>query len=467
MTAVHLAVGDPGNLSVGYPSKEALLYQIGLEQSFGTIDIPADKAYSLNIIDESSPNLTILDRYGDYNFYANTLYTIVIVPDLSPILNSAGAIAYRIGPLTNRPRLFVISAPIDPPVDNGLQLRIVHAAHSTMVLDIYIDEHLVASRVNYSRVTEYLGLESYSHIVSIRRFGASPTSPPLAQANFTITPRNQSQTTWTLLLLNANDTNAAALEVVQPGQQQPSTIINTPGGRMLMTLLPDDISQTQRGFARVRLIDAADGVPSLRLFTPAYPLPPVGFGLVPTATPTPEAPVPPIHLIDTVLFGAEAGTAEVPAGLYQQLRVVPGGSDQTIVNIPNVQLIGGMVYTFIVMGSPIGNPQISAVTLEDYGVGVPLNRLYLGVITTTIANIRVNASASSRVAALLPNNTEVEVLGRTFNGEWVRIRYTDPDTNLIEEGWISGTANIMDVTRLGVPVNVLSLPIYSAADQSS
>jgi hypothetical protein len=163
-----------------------------------------------------------------------------------------------------------------------------------------------------------------------------------------------------------------------------------------------------------------------------------------------------------VLFGAEAGDMEIPAGLYGELLIVPGGSDQPLVRLPNMRLVGGMVYTFVVMGSPLGNPQITAVSLADYGVGVPLTRLYLGTVTTGSANVRANPSASSRVLTLLPQNTEVEVLGRTFNGEWVRVRYTNPETRLVEEGWISGTVNIMEITRLGVPVNVFSLPIYDA-----
>jgi hypothetical protein len=462
LTAVHLAVGNPGHLTIGYPSRESLLHQIGLEQTFGTVDISANQSYSLNIIDADDPELNILQRFGEVNFYANTLYTLIIVPDLTPLLTPDNQIAYRVGALSNQPRMFIVSAPINPPSENGIRLRIVHAAHSTMVLDIYIDERLIASRVNYSRITEYLGLESYSHTVSLRRFGAAPTSPPLAQATFSITPENKTQTTWTLLLLNANDTNAAALDVIQPGAEQASPIINTPDGNMLMALLPDDISQTRRGYARVRLIDAADGVPSLRLFTPAYPLPEPPAGVIPTPTPTPSAPVAPIQLIDSVLFGAEAGDIEVPAGLYEELSIVPGGSSQPLVRIPNMQLVSGMVYTFIIMGSPLGNPQISAIPLEDYGVGIPLTRLYLGTVNAGSANVRANPSPSSRVLTLLPRGTEVEILGRTFNGEWVRVRYTNPETTIIEEGWISGTVNIMTITRLGVSVNVMSLPLYTA-----
>jgi hypothetical protein len=461
LTGVHLAVGNPGRLSIGYPSKESLLHQIALEQPFGTIDIVADRAYSLNVIDGDNPNMDILERFGEYNFYANTLYTLIIVPNLIPEVGNDGQFSYRVGNPSSEPHMFVISGPIDPPSENGIRLRIAHAAHSTAVLDIYVDEKLVASRVNYSRITEYLGLESYSHTISLRRFGASPTSPPLAQANFNITRDNQSQQTWTLLLLNANDTNVAALDVIQPGSEETSSIINTPGGNMVMALLPDDISQTRRGFARIRLIDAADGVPSLRLTTPAYPLPDRPFGLIPTATPTPTAPIPPIQLIDSVLFGAEAGTIEVPAGLYASLSIIPGGSNQPLVDVNNIRLVGGVVYTFLVMGSPLGNPAISYVMLEDYGIGIPLTRLYLGTVTAASANVRVNPSASSRVLTLLPRGSEVEVLGRTFNGDWVRVRYTNPESQIVEEGWISGTSNILAVTRLGVPVNILSLPVYS------
>lgn len=457
VTAVHLASGAPPVLSVAYPSRESLLHRVAFEQPFGTIDVDA-RIYTLALVDADSPDLAVLARLGDISLYANTLYTVIIVPDVRPSVNERGipGVVER----TARPRAFVISAPIDPP-PNGLHLRLIHAAHNTAVLDIYIDERLVAERVNYSRATEYLGLAGYSHVITLRRAGASPSSPPLARAEFTITPENLKQTHWSLVMLNAGrEDTSAALPVSQPGERETSRIINTPDGQMFMVLLPDNIAQTQRGYARIRLLNAANDIQPLRILAPTVPLPP---GSPPAEPLPPDSPTPaPQQLVQDVVFAAEANEVEVPAGLYPALNFVPVGGVTPLVSLENVQMVSGMVYTFVAMGSPVGNPPISITAFSDYGIGLPLDRLYLGRITTLNANIRVGASANAGILRQLPRDTEVEVLGRNLNGEWIRIRFADPDTRVTREGWISGTANIITVTRLGVPVNVLALPQYVA-----
>ncbi len=461
MTAVHLAVGTPGRLSVAYPSRESLLHEVALEKPYGTIDVGAG-VYSLAVVDAESPNLAVLSRLGDYSFYANTLYTIIVVPDARPAVSGGGQ--PQIGPVSPTPRAFVVSAPIETPPD-GIRLRVVHAAHNTAVLDVYLDGRLVAERVNYSRATEYLGLQDYSHVVTLRQSGdGGPETPPLAEWQFEITPENRQQTNWTLMLVNAGRENtSAALPVTQPGQTGVTSIVSTTNGSLFMVLLPDNIAQTRRGYARVRLVNAVNDIQPLRLLAQNVPPPPTLPRVTPSPTPAPPAnatPLPPQQLVEDVVFAAEANESEVPAGVYAKLEFIPAGTTNTLAALENVQLVSGMVYTFVAMGSPIGNPPISVVTFEDYGVGLPLDRLYLGLITTENANIRTGPSTESGILRQLPRDTEVEVLGRSLNGEWIRIRFTDPDTGSTREGWISATANIISVTRLGVPVNVLALPRY-------
>lgn len=459
LTAVHLAVGAPGFISVAYPSRESLLHQVALEQPYGTVDIAA-RIYSLALVDSASADLAVLARLGDHSVYSSTLYTVVIVPDIQPVI-SPTTNQPQVGATVSTPRAFIISAPVDPPPD-GLRLRLVHAAPNTAVLDMYIDGRLVAERMNYSRVTEYLALPDYSHIITLRRVGAGLQDAPLAQAEFTISEENRRQTDWTLMLLNAEggDTSTA-LTLDSAAANTSQTIVNTPGGSLFMVLQPDNIAQTQRGYARVRLVNAVGDIPPLRLIAPvvpslasAAPTPTRPAGL-PTAT-----PVPPQQLVQEVVFAAEASEAEVPAGLYPTLNFIPAGLSTNLSTLSNLQLVNGMVYTFVVMGSPIGNPPITVVELSDYGSGQPLNRLYLGRITAATARIRSNSSVQAGVIAQLSAGTEVEVLGRDLNGEWIRIRFPDPNTNERREGWISGTASIIAITRLGVPVNPLALPRY-------
>ncbi|MBL8153062.1 MAG: DUF4397 domain-containing protein, partial [Anaerolineae bacterium] len=382
LTAVNLALNAPERINIGYPSGEALLYQVVREQPFGTIDIDAG-AYSLAVLDGESAARQILARLGEQVFYSNTLYTLIVVPNPTVVAGSATAGAEPV-------IAFSLSAPLDTETEAGIRLRIIHAAHSTAVLDLYIDERLVASRVNYSRFTEYLGLASYSHIITIRRAGDAPTAAPLGRAELTITEENRQQSNWTLLLLNGSESNAEALNAATT-QNQPNApvLVNTPGGTILMALLPDNLSETQRGFARVRVVNAADGVPPLALLTDALPPSEVLPGTptpVPTATPIPGARPTLIPLTDAVSFGVEANEQDVPAGLYGQLLFVPIGSSNPLTTLNDVQLVNGIVYTLYVIGSPIGDPPIQVLTFQDFGFGLSTERTYTGTIVVDNAN---------------------------------------------------------------------------------
>ncbi len=471
ITAVHLAVGTPERISIGYPSGEALLYQIGLKQPFGTIDVDT-KPYTLAVLNADAPPSTVppvLERLGEINFYANTLYTFIVVPNAVP----SGTIG-QVGALASQTKTFVLSAPLEPPVDNGLRLRIIHAAHSTAVIDVYIDERLVASRVNYGDFTEYLGLANYNHTITIRRFGDKPDDPnikPLARGSLARTAENSKQIDYTLLLVNSNAQNTAAVQLLAASDTTPDTnnnaplIFQTENGEVMMALLPDDLSETQSGLARVRIINAAEGVQAISLFTPAYPIAPIKVtdGVVPTLAPTPTpVPVPGISLASNAAFGAEASAGEVPPGLYTQLNFIPSGATNSLTSTSNIQLVAGVVYTFVVMGSPSGNPPVKAVTLQDYGSGLALERTYSGVLLSN-ANIREKPDQTSGRVIQLPKSTEIQVLGRNSNGQWVRIRFINPNTGTRTEGWILGQANLIRVTRAGSPILPSALPLYTGA----
>lgn len=454
LTAVNLALNAPERINIGYPSGEALLYQVVRQQPYGTIDIDAG-AYSLAVLDGQSITRQILARLGEQIFYSNTLYTLVVVPNPA----AAGAAASGTEPV----KAFLVSAPLDTQADAGLRLRIIHAAHSTAVLDVYIDERLVASRVNYSRFTEYLGLANYSHIITIRRAGDPPTAAPLGRAELTITEQNRQQVDWTLLLLNGSERNAEALNAAAV-QNQPNApvLVNSPGGAILMTLLPDNLSETQRGFARMRVVNAADGVPPLALLTNALPSSEPLPGTptpAPTATPIPGTRPALIPLIDAVAFGVEANEQDVPAGLYRELLFVPIGSSNPLTTLNDVQLVSGIVYTLYVIGSPIGDPPIQVLTFQDFGFGLSTERTYTGTIVVDNANVRSRPSTDGGRQAVLALGTQVEVLGRNSNAEWIRIRYVNVTTGAVQEGWVSATARLLQITRLGAPVPVSSLPV--------
>lgn len=470
ITAVHLAVGTPSRISLGYPSGEALLYQIGLRQPFGTIDVPT-QPYTLAVLNaDAAPSSAppVLERLGEINFYSNTLYTFIVVPNVVP-----SGITGQVGVLSTQTKSFVISAPLEPPVDNGVRIRVVHAAHSTAVVDVYIDERLVASRVNYGDYTEYLGLADYSHTITIRRFGDKPDDPtavPLARGSLARNDQNSKQIDYTLLLVNSNPQNTAAIQALAATPVDPNAppanapiIFETENGEVMMALLPDDLSETQRGLARIRVINAAEGVQAISAYTAAYPLPEIKIvdDIIPTAAPTPTpAPAPGINLVTAAAFGSEASTGELPPGLYNQINFIPSGATNSLTSSGNLQVVPGVVYTFIVMGSPSGNPPVRALVLQDYGSGLSLQRAFSGLLVSN-ANIRANPSADAGLIIQLPQSTEIEVLGRNNNGQWVRVRFINPNTGTRTEGWVLAQANIIRITRAGTTVLPTTLPLYA------
>lgn len=450
LTALHLAPNAPEVLNIGYPSGESLLSGLQHEQLHGTIDMPTG-VYALAVLNPDADNRP-LQLIGQTVFRANTLYTVFIVPNLSPLPTTAT----RPAGLSEGVRLFIISAALDAPSD-GLHLRVIHAAHNTAVVDLYVDERLILPRFNYGQFSEYLGLQGYSHTVTLRRRDAAPTAEPLAIAQITLSEENRNQKHWTLLLLNAGQDVPEALTLDDPNPAVQNVLINTPGGDMLLALVPDNVAQTPTGLARVRLLHAVDGALPISLYTPALPtpVPSVTPVAAPAVTPTPS---PPVQLIQGVVYGAEAGEGEAPHGDYI-LNFNAGGAAE-IVSLSDVSLVQGLVYTYVVIGLPAGEPPIRVLQLIDYGRGIPQERLYRGRIApsqATDVNIRSYANADvSNVIARLQANTEVEVLGRNFMGDWVAIRFVNPTTNITQDGWIS--ASLIQVTRLGDAINVLSLP---------
>jgi hypothetical protein len=462
LAVAHLAVGAPEVVNLGYPSGESLMPQIGYAQPYGTIDLDAGE-YSLSVNDAANPTSSI-ERIGNQNLYANTLYTAIIVPDVNPTAQTG-----IVGEGSARTRTLVLSAPLEVPVD-GVRLRLVHAAHDAAVVDIYIDERLVASRVNYGDYTEYLGLASYSHVVTVRRFGDSAEMPPLGQGRFTITPENQDQRDWTLLLVNATEgtTPAAQATPIDPsGEPVPNqpTIINLDEAAVQMSLLLDDISSTATGLARIRVMNAATGAPPLGVYTPAYPVsqPALSPGAEATPILIPDpAPLPGLQITSAANFAAEATSGEVPVGLYNELNFITTGSTTPLFMLRNLQLVSGVVYSLVVIGSPSGNPPVNVLVLQDFGVGASRTFDYIGVIVTAADSIRVrqDPTPNGGILASVMNGAEVQVLGRDSSSRWVRIRFFNTSTGQAQEGWVSGTDNIIAVTRQGLAVRIAELPEY-------
>ncbi|MBZ0279076.1 MAG: DUF4397 domain-containing protein, partial [Anaerolineae bacterium] len=373
LTAVHLAPGTPESLSILDSARAPLLHQIHYEQVFGTIDLKAGVYNALSIANANSSNLDRIQGIGQRNFTGNTLYTFIIVPNVQPVGDGRAGVVPAI---SAEPHLISISAPINRPPD-GMRMRLIHAGYTATQIDVYIDGKLIAERMRYRSFSEYLGLEGRSHVITLRRAGAAPDTVPLAEASFSIAPRDVPFENWTLLLVNNTPENSALLSATLIGVQQSdrTQMIASPNtdGTLAMTIWPDNLSRTSDRHSRIRLIHALDGFPPLSLFTPAYPLYDLLPGVTPTFTPTPETGQENqlVSLVSGAGFAASAQQQEFQTGIYQQLNVLVTSGLNEIKSVPQEHLVSGLIYTYVVVGSASGNPPIDVIELQDFGYGAP------------------------------------------------------------------------------------------------
>jgi hypothetical protein len=376
LTAVHLAVGAPDSISIAYP-RTSLLDSIRQEQPFGGIDTNAG-LFSLTLVDATTTSENVLERFGDQSFYGNTLYTLVIVPNTTYTYSERDN-RPLVGQSTAVPHMFVVSAPVQPS-NNGMRLRLINAAFGVPTVDVYIDGQLTAARMNYSGFSEYLGLPSYSHQVTLRRAGASREAPPLAETTISIPTDTQPQQDWTLLMLNGSVVNQSALGQAQATDTGLPTITNLPNSPIMMTLLPDNLSQTATNQARLRLLHAVDNLPPISLSSPDTVLydPMPGVVATPTLTPTLNPLLSTsqrlVSLVNRSLFGATAGETEVRTGIYDALNLQLVGNQNDFQTLPTVHFVPGLIYTYIVIGNPSGNPPIQVIPVTDFGRGLPFFR---------------------------------------------------------------------------------------------
>jgi len=69
-------------------------------------------------------------------------------------------------------------------------------------------------------------------------------------------------------------------------------------------------------------------------------------------------------------------------------------------------------------------------------------------------NLRDRPTADARVVVGIPTGATLELIGRNFDGTWVRVTYVNQGVTL--EGWVA--AQYLTITRGGQPYDVLQLP---------
>ncbi|HUN05107.1 MAG TPA: DUF4397 domain-containing protein [Aggregatilineales bacterium] len=367
--AAHLAPGAPEYLTIGNP-RAALIYQLGREQQAGSVDINAAQ-YQLALLEGNGDSEEVLERLPDTIFNANMLQTLVIVPDVRPpeLVNNR-----RVLPtITNQLRLFTVSAPVQTAPRSGINLRFVNAAFNSPVVDVYMDGALIAPSIPYAGSTTYQAIDGFVHTLTIRRAGSGPDGAILAEGTYDIAAAQRNLTHWTMTLLNgtpANEAAAAAGQILG----LPSTILSAPGSSVLMSMIPDNVTTTNPSEARLRLVNAVDGLLPISLQTlnnvqydpiPGQPDPTLAPG-VPTATPGFE------RLINLAPFGGYADEFSTRIGQYSQLNFVLNTNGSSVFQLNDQRLIDGMVYTYMLVGSASNNPPIRLIQLQNYGCGATI-----------------------------------------------------------------------------------------------
>jgi hypothetical protein len=361
---VHLAPGAPDYLTVGSP-RAALIYQLGRGEAAGNVDIRAAQ-YQLALLDGNGDTENVLERLPDTVFNANMLQTLVIVPDVRPPDLVGGR---RVLPtITDQLRLFVVSAPVQTAPRSGINLRFVNAAFSTPLVDVYMDGALIAPQIEFAGSTTYQAIDGFTHTLTIRRAGSGPEGTILAEGTYDIAPAQRNLTHWTLTLLNGTpQTEAAAAQGQIP--DLPTTILSAPGSSVLMSMVPDNITTTAPGEARLRLINAVDGLLPISLQTTNNGVqydqlvePTLGPGV---PTPTPGF----VRLVNLAPFGGYADERQVPVGQYDLLNFVLNTNGSSISQLTDQRLIEGMVYTYMLVGSASNNPPIRVIQLQNFGCG--------------------------------------------------------------------------------------------------
>jgi hypothetical protein len=273
--------------------------------------------------------------------------------------------------ITDQLRLFTVSAPVQTAPRSGINLRFVNAASGTPLVDVYMDGALIAPRIPYAGSTTYQAIDGFTHTLTIRRAGSGPEGTILAEGTYDIASAQRNLTHWTMTLLNGTPANEAAAAGGQiPGL--PSTILSPAGSAVLMSMIPDNITATNPGEARLRLVNAVDGLLPISLQTTNNalldPLP----GVPLTATPGPGVPtITPgfTRLVNLAPFGGYAGETSEQVGQYSQLNFVLNTNGSNIFQLDNQRLINGMVYTYMLVGAASNNPPIRLIQLQNYGCG--------------------------------------------------------------------------------------------------
>jgi hypothetical protein len=175
-------------------------------------------------------------------------------------------------------------------------VRVAHLSPDTGGVDVYLDGERALQNVGYNTVSDYASVPAGEHDVELRPAGAAPTSEPVLAA----TPTFAAGSAYTVAGVGLN-------------QDLQGQIFN------------DDLSSPAAGAAKVRVLNAAVGIDPIDVtLTPAVGIP------------------------SNVDFATATPYDDVAPGMYDVS--VADGDQTTVLDVPDVNVGAGIIYTFAVIG---------------------------------------------------------------------------------------------------------------------
>lgn len=201
--------------------------------------------------------------------------------------------------------------------EGSSMVRLVNAAPSDVAVDVFADDTPVFSGIAYKAVTPYQNLKDNLVTLALRPAGAAPgdTAKPLAENREMLANGDR----YTVVVLPADD-----------------------DGKPTLRVLEEPTDSGEAGKARIRFVNAAQGVETFDVFVPG----------------STDA------FFDDVDFRTEAGFKDMDAG-SGQIIVRADDNGPVLLTLPERTFEAGKTYTFILTNKAPGSKELEVVSIED------------------------------------------------------------------------------------------------------
>ena len=192
----------------------------------------------------------------------------------------------------------------------GPRVRVVHGSPDAPAVDVLVNGSAAFTTLAFKEISDYAALDAGSYGVAVVPTGK--TEPQVISATLTLAPDKD----YTVVAVNT-------LANIEP------------------LVLDDNNAAPAAGKAHVRFVHASPDAPAVDVAVKDGPV-----------------------IFSNVAFKGVGDYTPVDAGTYN-LEVRLAGTNTVALDVPNVTLTDGTVYTVFAMGLAAGNPALTAVLSED------------------------------------------------------------------------------------------------------